>query len=408
MKIIRIGIGCLLAFAVFAHGAVEAWSEAVLVSGASLLLVFWALLVSFGRTRSIRWDPLLAPLTAFGAYGFVQWLFGWTASPYLTRIELLKFSAILILIFLAVQSYRTTANWVAFAWFLLALGFFVSVFGILQHFTFNGKLYWVRELRYGGIPFGPYVNRNHFAGLVELIAPVGLAILLLRGVRRDQLPLVALFTLLPVGALFLAASRGGITSFLAEVALLGLLIWARRGMRRSLAAAAAVLVLAAGVVAWLGVGRALDRFTSFQKLEVSEARRVSMVKDSWRIFLDSPVRGTGLGTLQVVFPRYESLYDGKVANHSHNDYVELLAESGAIGGLCFAVFFLLLIRRSWGEIQATLNPQDLALRMGALVACAGLLVHSLVDFNLHIPSNALLFYLLAVVSSSAARPDQDL
>ena len=408
MKIIRIGIGCLLSFAVFAHGGVEAWSEAVLVVGASLLLVLWAVLVCFGRTRSIRWDALLAPLAALAAFGFVQWLVGWTASPYLTRIELLKFSAILILVFLAVQSFRTTANWLGFAWFLLVLAFVVSVFGIIQHFTFNGKLYWLRELRYGGIPFGPYVNRNHFAGLVELIAPVGLAILMLRGVRRDQLPLVALFTLLPVGALFLAASRGGITSILAEVALLGLLVWARRGMRRSLAAAAAVVILAAGVVAWLGVGRALDRFTSFQKLEVSEARRVSIVKDSWRIFLDHPVRGTGLGTLQVVFPRYESVYDGKFANHAHNDYVELLAETGVIGALCFAVFLLLLFRRSWNEIQATLNPQDLALRMGALVACAGLLVHSLVDFNLHIPANALLFYLLAVMASSAARPDQDL
>ncbi len=63
------------------------------------------------------------------------------------------------------------------------------MFGILQHFTFNGKLYWVRELQYGGIPFGPYVNRNHFAGLMELLIPPGLAIQILGGERRDQLPL---------------------------------------------------------------------------------------------------------------------------------------------------------------------------------------------------------------------------
>ncbi len=407
MKIIRIGIGALLAFAVLAHGAVEAWSEAVLAVGASLLLLWWGALVAFGQTRSVRWEPVLAPLAALAGYGCLQWLFGWTASPYLTRIEVLKLGALLVLVFLAVQSLRTTGNWLAFAWFLLTLAFVVSLFGILQHFTFNGKLYWLRELRYGGIPFGPYVNRNHFAGLVELIAPLGLSILLLRGVRRDQLPLVALFTLLPVGALFLAASRGGITSFLSEIAVLGLLIWLRRGMRRSLAAAAAVVVLAAGVVAWLGVGRALERFTSLQKLEVSETRRASMVKDSWRIFLDHPVRGTGLGTLPVVYPRYETMYDGKVANHAHNDYVELLAETGIIGGACFAVFLFLLLRGAWRELRVTLNPQDLALRLGALVACAGLLVHSLVDFNLHIPANALLFALLAVLACGGPRPDQN-
>ena len=408
MKIIRIGVGALLAFAVCAHGAVEAWSEAVLAVGATLLLLFWAALVAFGQTRSVRWEPVLAPLAALAGFGLLQWLFGWTASPYLTRVEVLKFGALLVLAFVAVQSLRTTANWLAFAWFLLTLAFVVSLFGILQHFTFNGKLYWLRELRYGGIPFGPYVNRNHFAGLVELIAPLGLSILLLRGVRRDQLPLVALFTLLPVGALFLAASRGGITSFLSEIAVLGLLIWLRRGMRRSLAAAAALVVLAAGVVAWLGVGRALDRFTSLQKLEVSETRRASMVKDSWRIFLDHPLRGTGLGTLPVVFPRYESMYDGKVANHAHNDYVELLAETGIVGGVCFAVFLFLLLRRAWREIRATLNPQELALRLGALAACVGLLVHSLVDFNLHIPANALLFVLLAILACGEPRPDQNL
>ena len=140
-------------------------------------------------------------------------MIGITAVPFLTRIELLKYSALLALFFLCVQSYRTRAQWRNFVWFLLSLGFAVSLFAILQHFTFNGKLYWVRELQYGGIPFGPYVNRNHFAGLMELLIPPGLAIQILGAERRDQLPLVTLFTLLPIGALFLSASRGGIISF---------------------------------------------------------------------------------------------------------------------------------------------------------------------------------------------------
>ena len=111
---------------------------------------------------------------------------GMTLVPFLTRIELLKYSALVALFFLCVQSYRTRSQWRNFVWFLLSLGFAVSLFAILQHFTFNGKLYWVRELQYGGIPFGPYVNRNHFAGLMELLIPPGLAIQILGGERRDQ------------------------------------------------------------------------------------------------------------------------------------------------------------------------------------------------------------------------------
>ncbi|MBI3669991.1 MAG: O-antigen ligase family protein [Acidobacteria bacterium] len=404
MKAIRIGICLLVAFAVLAHGAVEGWSEAILEIGAAALLVWWGLLVFTGRESEVCWNALYWPLAGFAGVALLQILARRTVYPYLTRIELLKLGACLLLFFLAVQAFRTLEQWQGLVWFLLAVGFVVSVFGILQHFTFNGKLYWVRELRYGGVPFGPYVNRNHFAGLIELLVPPGLAILVLRAVRRDQLPLVALFTLLPIGALFLAASRGGIASFLLQLGLLAILIWSSRRERKSLAAAALVLLLAVGLIAWLGVGRALDRFAKFQSLEVTEARRLVMIRDSWRIFLDHRWIGTGLGTLSVVYPRYESFYDGKIVNHAHNDYVEVLAEAGVVGGVCSLAFIVLLFRSGLARLSASRISVELAIRTGALVACTGLLAHSLVDFNLHIPSNALLFLLQAALATSAVRP----
>src|SRR5208283_5324230 len=130
------------------------------------------------------------------------------------------YSALLALFFLCVQSYRTRAHWRGFVWFLLLLGFAVSLFAILQHFTFNGKLYWVREMRYGGTPFGPYVNRNHFAGFAELLIPLALVPLVLGKVRRQRLVLVGLFAVVPIMALLLSASRGGIVSFCVELVLL--------------------------------------------------------------------------------------------------------------------------------------------------------------------------------------------
>ena len=402
MKAIRIGICALVTFSVFAHGAVEAWSGAVLEIGAAALLLIWAVIAIRGPRVGVRWNALLWPLAGFGAIVLVQYLARLTVYRYLTEIELLMLAAYLILFFLAVQAFRTLEEWRGFVWFLLTLGFVVSVFGIIQHFTFNGKLYWVRELRYGGIPFGPYVNRNHFAGLIELLAPPGLAILVLRAVRRDLLPLVALFTILPIGALFLTASRGGIAAFLVQLGLLAILIWTRRGGRKPLVAGAAVLLLAGVLVAWLGVGRALERFAKFQSLEVSEQRRLGMIKDSWRIFLDHPVVGTGLGTLIVVYPQYETFYDGKLVNHAHNDYVEALAETGVVGALCCAAFVVLLFRSALVNLRASRNSLNFAIHLGALVACAGLLAHGLADFNLHIPSNALLFFLQAALASTPA------
>jgi len=400
MNSIRTGICILVAFAVLAHGAVEPWSEGVLEIGAAALLLVWVWKIWTAGELKLVWNPLLWPLLAFWLVAALQLILGLTEVPFLTRIELLKYSALVALFFLCVQSYRTRAQWRNFVWFLLSLGFAVSLFAILQHFTFNGKLYWLRELQYGGIPFGPYVNRNHFAGLMELLIPPGLAIQILGAERRDQLPLVTLFTLLPIGALFLSASRGGIISFVAEVGFLAILIVVRRREKKVLVAAALIVTLGVILVSWLGIGRALDRFATYKKLETSEGRRAEMLHDSLRIFQDHRIIGTGLGTLQEVFPLYETAYDGLVVNHSHNDYAEALAETGVIGGLCGLVFMVLLFWTSWKILSVEGDPRSFAYHAGALVACLGLLVHAGVDFNFHIPSNALIFLLQAALAST--------
>jgi O-antigen ligase len=400
MSSIRTGICVLVTFAVLAHGAVEPWSEAVLEIGAAVLLLVWAWMAATNSELNVVWNPLLWPLCGFWLVAAFQLATGRTAVAFLTRIELLKFSALLALFFLCVQSYRTRSQWRNFVWFLLGLGFAVSLFAILQHFTFNGKLYWVRELQYGGIPFGPYVNRNHFAGLMELLIPPGLAIQIFGAERRDQLPLVTLFTLIPIGALFLSASRGGIIGFVVEVGFLLILIVARRREKKVFVAAALLVALAAILVSWLGIGAALDRFATYKKLETSEGRRVEMLHDSLRIFQDHRVIGTGLGTLQEVFPLYESYYDGLVVNHSHNDYAEALAETGAVGGFCGLVFLVLLFWIPLKILNREGDPRNFAYHAGALVACLGLLVHAGVDFNFHIPSNALIFLLQSALATS--------
>jgi O-antigen ligase len=400
MSAIRTGICMLVAFAVLAHGGVEPWSEAVLEVGAAVLLLVWAVKTATDPDLTLVWTPLFWPLLGVWVVGAAQWGAGVSMVPFLTRIELLKYSALLALFFLCVQSYRTRAHWRGFVWFLLILGFCVSLFAILQHFTFNGKLYWVREMRYGGTPFGPYVNRNHFAGLMELLIPPGVAIRVLGGERRDQLPLLTLFTLLPIGALFLSASRGGIMSFVAEMVFLAILVVLRRREKKAFVGAVLIVGLAVVLVSWLGIGAAMDRFASYKGLEVGEGRRVEMLHGTWRIFLDHPILGTGLGTLQEVYPRYETVSDGLIVNHTHNDYVEALAETGAIGGICFFIFPVLLFWSAWKILVADKDGKNLAYHAGALIACLGLLIHAFVDFNFHIPSNALLFLLQAALATS--------
>jgi O-antigen ligase len=406
MSWIRVGIGALAAFAVLAFGGVEPWAEAIVEIGAAGLFLLWGFLAVGERRIEIRANWLFVPWLGLGMLVVAQRAVGLSANPYATKIELLKLASYLVLCFLAVQSFRAPANLKALAWFLLSLAFSVSLFGIVQFLSYNGKIYWLQPLS-GGSPFGPYVNHNHFAGFVELLDPIGLAMLAGGAVRRDKLPLASAFAVVPIVALFLSTSRAGIASFLFEVVLLFLLARKGKAGRKQMLGAAALFAVAGVLIVWLGVQNTLKRFEGVNAPAVSSARRISMFKDTWQIFVHHPWFGTGLGTLQTVYPRYESFYDGLIVDHAHNDYLELLADTGLIGGLCGGGFIVILFWRGLSNLRSAPSRFLRSFYGGALIGCTGFLLHSLIDFNLHIPANALLFFLLAsLVTSSIERPER--
>jgi O-antigen ligase len=402
MKIVRGGLYVLLLFSVLAFGTVEVWSESLFEIGAGILFLWWAVGVFKDPRANIYWSSLNWPILGVIVIGVLQLCFHATPYPFLTRLELLRFGAYLVLFFLLTQSFRARADLSRLVWFLILMCFGVSLLGIIQHFTSQGTIYWLRTLRSGGEPFGPYVNRNHFAGFVELTLPIGLGMLIFRGLRRDLYPLATLLTIVPIGALILSGSRGGIVSFVFEVAVLLLLAKTHKGPEGPRLTALAIVALAAvALIAWLGAGRALERFSVLRSGEVTIERRFAMSQGAAHIFEDHPVKGAGLGALVAVYPRYEILYNGKLVDHVHNDYMEMLAETGVLGGLCGLAFFWILFREAKICYFAEQGHFSSALHAGAVTALCGILLHSLVDFNLHIPANALLFLLQVSLATSA-------
>ena len=277
--------------------------------------------------------------------------------------------------------------------------FGVSLLGIAEYFTAS-KLYWTRSTPNDGMFFGPYVNPNHFAGFVELLLPMGMTLLAMRGVRRDLIPLAGLFTVLPIGALIMSGSRGGILSFLFEIALLLFVAWSLRARKSRLGTFGFLVLAALALVAWLGSGKAVEKFSHLRAGEVTLARRWSMVKGTTDVFLAHPIVGSGLSTLVLAFPQYENMYDARVVDHAHNDYVEILADTGILGGLCALAFLILLFRQAVARIESEQGHFSRAFHVGALIACSGILMHSFVDFNLHITANYLLFLVNAGLATS--------
>jgi O-antigen ligase len=398
MRFFRVGICILLAFAVFAFGGVEEWAQAVLEVGAAILLMAWAVRQFSPQTEQITIPPEVLPLGAFALVVLVQLVFHLTASRYYTRMGLQILLVYWIVAFLVPQAFSRRGHWRTFIWFLMILGFCVSILGILQHLTFNGKLYWFRVMHYGGLPFGPYVNRNHFAGFMEMIIPVALVPLVLGKVRRERILLVVIFAIVPIVALILSASRGGIISFAAQMVILFLLLLVRRVRGRHVIVGGVVVLAAVMAVSWIGIHQVLERFTP-QNLEVTAGKRSAMRRDTLRIFLAHPILGTGLGTLEMIYPPYDSMYDGRVVNHSHNDYLEALAETGVLGGLCCLWFLGVLLINALRGMADLGSSFASVLNLTGLIACCGILVHSLVDFNLHIPANALLFFVSAQMAA---------
>ena len=407
MSVVRAGLLILFAGAVLAFGAVDVWSQSLLEAGAAALFVFWAVLASRDSELRVQWSLLNWPLLALIGIGLGQFLFRGSANPFLTRIELLKFVAYVLIFFLTAQAFRTRRDFTLLAWFLMLLCFAVSLQGITQHFTSSGNIYWTDAFNIQTAFFGPYVNRNHFAGFVELTLPAGLAMMAFRSVRREVVPLVVLLTVVPVSALVLSGSRAGILGFVLELAVLAWLVRSRSAARWKaprIIAAAGVALIALALVAWVGAGLAIQRFSLLNVHDVPLGRRTSMAQGAAHIFLDFPLKGSGLGTLVDVYPRYETAYDGRLVDHVHNDYMEGLAETGLLGGLCGVFFLWLFYRESRKAFQAQQARLSLALHSAGVAAVVGLLFHSLVDFNLHIPANALLFLLQVFIATSPPLP----
>ena len=409
MRILRFALMLLIVFAVLSFGAVDMCSQSILEIAAALLLIFWAVIVKTNPELKVRWSPLNWPLIGLIAIAGVQLLFRGTASSYLTRTEILRLFAYFIFFFLVAQAFRTRKDWLGLAWFLVGLCFAVSLFGIMQHFTSGNEIYWMQSLKADVKPFGPYVNRNDFAGFVELTLPIGLALIIFRGAHKDMFPLLSLLTVVPIGAIILSSSRAGIIGLAFEVGVLVLFAvnWSRISRKRhdsrfrviGLAVLAAVLF-----VAWIGVGHSIDRFTSMSHPEVTLSRRISMARGAIRIFVAHPLKGCGLGALVDVFPLYETAYDGRVVDHVHNDYLEALAEAGILGAICGISFLWLLYREGRNSLAAEQGQFSRAIHAGAVASVCGLLLHSFVDFNLHIPANALLFLLEVSIVVSPPLP----
>jgi O-antigen ligase len=136
--------------------------------------------------------------------------------------------------------------------------------------------------------------------------------------------------------------------------------------------------------------------------DVELGNRLEAARDSLGILREHPWLGAGLGGFGATFPRYMSFPTDLRWDHAHNDYAEALAETGLVGATvilsALGLFFWLAFR----NLRERLRHPAGWMQFAAAIGCCGLLVHSLVDFNLHMPANAAWFVVCVAIATRAA------
>jgi O-antigen ligase len=425
-----------------AFGTVQAWALGFFQAGAGLVAILWA--VDAWRTQRLRVSRNLLQLPLIGLFvvGLVQVLpLGGAAGaatgglsnapagtlsldPYATRFVLLQLASLIIYFSAALVYIDSPSRLRLVVRVVTIFGFLLALFGMFQYFTNPAQIYWFRQPKFAQ-PFGPFVNRHHFAAYMELTLALPLGLLASGAIAVERRLLYLFAVMIMSAALVLTTSRGGILSLGAEVlfvaAIAGLV---RRKQEKDEAEEgdgaaesrvrgalvrvglgfALVVALLAGAV-WLGGEESLARLFGTVSADDPTSGRVQFWQGTWGVIKEYPLLGAGLGAFSVAYTRHDVLNGATRLEQAHNDYLQILSDAGIVGGALGLFFIFMLFRYGFARFGSK-DKFRRGVAAAALAGCFAVLVHSFFEFSLHMTSNALLFLLLAALATLNGRVEE--
>lgn len=393
-----IAVCCLLALlmaAPLAFGAVEAWAWASFSIAVLLLSFAWAVHCWRSGRLQVVWSPLMVLPLALLALAMLQLRAGWTLDAAATREAIIKLLSAWLVFFLGLQflSGASFRLWRGLGLAISLYAFALALFAVIQFLASPDLLYFSIRPRWGGYVFGPYVSHNNYAGLMEMLAAIAAGLVLALRRQHPAKPFAVFAVLLCMVSVLLSGSRGGVMSLLAEFAIFITVMLlagpASQLRRRALMVGFALAVLAGASFFWLDPGGVWNRWQQLAETrELTAGDRVRMSADSWRIARDHARHGVGLGAFATAYPAYQTVITDDFIDYAHNDYLQLAAEGGVAAWILMLLGVPGFVWIAFRGLRRRLRQPAGWLQIGAAVGVCGILVHSLVDFNLHIPANA--------------------
>ncbi len=321
-------------------------------------------------------------------------------------------------------------------WLVLALnGAALTVFGIVQKSSWNGKIYWSVPLTLGGQPFASFVNRNNAAGYLNLClgAAFGFAVWafwksataypsdfgrMSRSRRELNHPWVSrlmrlesqhflaiLLCILILAGVCGSLSRGGTVSAVIALLSMVVLLGFQRGAKVAAWTAGGGLGLCAALLTGLGLssGLAARLSTLFDERVTMDTRWINW-QSAWRAVEDYPLLGTGLGTYRYAYMPYQTQNVHLWFYNADNHYVEGLTEGGAVGLILIAACVLLMLQAVWILARGSIGCSSIAVLYVGLFAVVSQCLQAGTDFGISVPSNLVTFATICgVVVGEAAR-----
>ena len=339
-----------------------------------------------------------------------------------TYNELLKLLAYAALYFMVINSVKDQKRINILIYVLVGMGLFQVIYGIVQTYSSSQKIWWWTNIYGKGWVTGTYINRNHLAGFLEMLIPVCFGFVIanitksrsrqnyqehsiprLKRLKNwlfsgEEKPKIILFffmgMVLGLG-LLLAGSRGGIISFGISMFCMIFLFAFKDGYRKYgiVAACLCMLILAYGL--HIGIEKTLERFEYFGDIYFRFERNESVIS----MIKSFPIFGTGWGNFMYMYPRYGlPMYsDRLILGNAHNDWLEMISESGMVGALIFfgaLITFLVRSIRLWFRRKDSFAT---GLGVGVIFAVIAISIHSFFDFNMHIPANPMALSIILAI-----------
>jgi O-antigen ligase len=402
----------ILVFGPLAMGAVDAPKFIVLQGLTVAVMLVWVLRLWISPKPQLLWPPLGWMVLAFAACAIGRYL---TADiEYVARLEMIQVLMYAFLFFAIVSNlYRQeSVQIVSFTLIFLAMG--ISCYAIYQFLTHSNRV-WDYASPYLGRASGTYISPNNFAGFLEMLLPLATACVLVGRMKPVVRILLGYSVLVMLAGMAVTFSRGGWAAVVvALLVLLGTLIFHRN---HRLPAFLLLVVLAVGGTVF--VTNYLSKTLSYihrveTDLQDKPENVFNLRRGMWtaaeQMWRDHFWWGVGPAHYDYCFREYRPESVQASPDRAHNDYLNLLADWGAVGGiivLTSMVTFGAGLRKTWRYVRPAENDfgrgmsNRFAFFLGASTGLLALAVHSVVDFNLHIPANAILgVTLLALLSSN--------